>query len=699
MNEKIEIKPAYVSNLKKICMTIGELPTSYLETMTYYEMLIWFISYIRDTLIPTINNNGEAVQELQDLYIKLEDYVNNYFDKNFPELVDDKIEELVEDGTIGNLLNNYAGLIKVYDTFVNLVADTTLSNGQKVKTLGYYSINDNGGAEYYITTSEPQSGYYEEISTGIYASILINDRINFKQLGAKRYEEDSTFDNKDIIDKYMTICNAYDKTFELFIPNGKWCFSATLLNRPKGVRIVGDKTWAYDNISGSAILPLNDNQQYVWKLGGLQDYTDYVTSISTAQMVHTSYIDGLWFSTMNGAYDTRYSVSQGVFIIDRCSFCTFDNLFLWKFSGNGLVITSSWELDFGLLSIRQHQNPETYSLLFDKTKPISNVSVNISALTIEKLYFERNDNYIRSMAGSGFTHNFINYINVETKFTSDETLWNTSEATDEEIENATQVHIFRGMCRYLTIGTINITFNDSLNGIVYNNQKYYMKSILCDDYATIAGTSNIDKQFNVDVSQIVARYSSASSLMSIIKSINMHQLSHIHIGSLSCEDNNPKILIDAYQSGNIRIGSFSSSTNAFNTSDIITDLKPAYKHGINGPHGMITYMENAPSEYNLVAWKEAESTPTGIRWINYNYSNSTNLAHLKFICKNFTEEAQRFRLRVIQSGVQYTYNLGNIVPVADGWQLVDFPFWADFGTEVQIMDYGGNIAYAGFKVE
>ena len=328
-----------------------------------------YVKYLND-VIKNSNEQNTAIENLYEAFLQLKAYVDEYFDKEFPELVNDKIDELVQDGTIGNLLNNYAGLIKVYDTFIDLVADTTLSNGQKVKTLGYYEINDNGGAEYYITTTEPQTGYYEEISTGIYASILLNDRINFKQLGAKTYEEDPTFDNKNIIDKYVSICNAYDKTFELFIPGGRWCFSATLINRPKGVRIVGDKTWAYDDIYGSAIIPLNDNQQYVWKLGGIQDYTDYSTSISVSQMVKSCFIDGLCFSTMNGADDTRYSVSQGTFIIDRCEMSAFDNLYFWRIKGNGLVITSSWELDFGLLSIRQHQNPLTYSLLFDKTKPV-----------------------------------------------------------------------------------------------------------------------------------------------------------------------------------------------------------------------------------------------------------------------------------------------------------------------------------------
>jgi len=588
--------------------------------------------------------------------------------------------------------------VRTYGSFANMQADSSLVNGQIVSTAGYYKENDGGGAKYLITTVQPSDGYYEEISTGIYATLIIENQINFKQLGAKRYGEDSTFDNKQIIDKYISICNAYDQTFELFIPGGKWCFSATLINRPKGVRIVGDKTWAYDNVSGSAILPLNDNQQYVWKLGGLQDYTDYVTSISVGEMVHTSYIDGLWFSTMNGAYDTRYSVSQGVFIIDRCSFCTFDNLFLWKFSGNGLVITSSWELDFGLVSIRQHQNPLTYSIVFDETKPVGTVSVNISALTINNLYFERNDNYIISRPGSGFSHNYINHINIELKFTSIDNTWNPITASAETLESATPIDIFRGFCRYFMIGTMNISYNDPDIGITYNGTNYYMRSILCDNYSLIDGISSRDRQFNIDVSNLCVHYGESNSVMSIIYSINMYQISHIHIGTLSCEDYEPKVLINAYQSGNIRIGSYCSQSNAFNQSDYPLNYVPAYKHALTGnSHGEVTYMADAPSEYHLVSYKDVESGPVGIRFIYYGISDSVNTQKLKILCKNMQEQATTFKVRFVQNNADNDYTSSSL-PADGAWHIIEMSVWGDYGSEVRFLDYGG-IAYAGFKIE
>ena len=101
MNGVIKSTINVLPPLKRLCMTIGELPASYLETMSYYEMLLWFTKYLSETVIPTINNNAEAVKELQDLYIQLQDYVNNYFDNlDIQNELDILISKLIEDGTL-----------------------------------------------------------------------------------------------------------------------------------------------------------------------------------------------------------------------------------------------------------------------------------------------------------------------------------------------------------------------------------------------------------------------------------------------------------------------------------------------------------------------------------------------------------------------------------------------------------------------
>lgn len=93
---------------KKLVMTIGELPTSFIESMTYYELLAWFTNYLETVIIPTVNNNGEAVEELQGLFTELKTYVDTYFDNlDYETVINDKLDEMVENGTLTTLIGAY----------------------------------------------------------------------------------------------------------------------------------------------------------------------------------------------------------------------------------------------------------------------------------------------------------------------------------------------------------------------------------------------------------------------------------------------------------------------------------------------------------------------------------------------------------------------------------------------------------------
>ena len=108
MNEKLDIDVKTLKPFTKFIYTIGELPTSYLVSMTYEEQLIWLCNYLTKTVIPTINNNGEAVKEVQDLVLKLQEYMNNYFDNlDVQREINKKLDEMAEDGTLTSLISNY----------------------------------------------------------------------------------------------------------------------------------------------------------------------------------------------------------------------------------------------------------------------------------------------------------------------------------------------------------------------------------------------------------------------------------------------------------------------------------------------------------------------------------------------------------------------------------------------------------------
>lgn len=98
-----------VENLKpftKFCVTLGMIPTSYKVSLTYEEQLMWLCNYLENTVIPAINNNAEALEEVQTLFVQLKNYVDNYFDNlDVQEEIDTKLDEMATDGTLERIIN------------------------------------------------------------------------------------------------------------------------------------------------------------------------------------------------------------------------------------------------------------------------------------------------------------------------------------------------------------------------------------------------------------------------------------------------------------------------------------------------------------------------------------------------------------------------------------------------------------------
>lgn len=112
---------------RHFCMSIGSLPTSYLESISYAELLFWFSDYLKNTVIPTINNNSDCVKELQALYIHLKSYADNYFNNlDVQEQINNKLDIMANDGTLSNLLSNFLNLQKTYPNLSSMLNDNFL---------------------------------------------------------------------------------------------------------------------------------------------------------------------------------------------------------------------------------------------------------------------------------------------------------------------------------------------------------------------------------------------------------------------------------------------------------------------------------------------------------------------------------------------------------------------------------------------
>ena len=175
------IKPEKVQNIiNKFCYTIGMIPSSYKVSLTYEEQIIAIGHYLEETVIPALNNNAEAVAELQSLFVQLKDYVENYFTNlDVQQEINNKLDAMVEDGTLPEIVASYLNSKAIFgfDNVESMKNATNLINGSYAKTLGYYKINDGGAATYKITNTVSETEYKEELKNGLFATLLI-DRVN-----------------------------------------------------------------------------------------------------------------------------------------------------------------------------------------------------------------------------------------------------------------------------------------------------------------------------------------------------------------------------------------------------------------------------------------------------------------------------------------------------------------------------------------
>ena len=216
------------SPFKKLVMTIGELPTSFVESMTYYELLAWLCNYLQNTVIPAVNNNAEVSEELQAKFIELRDYVNNYFTNlDVQDEINNKLDAMAEAGTLQEIITAYiqANVAWCFDTVAGMKASTNFVNGSFAQTLGYHTKNDGGTALYKVRTITNDDVVDEKFiielaDDSLIAELILINGINVKQLGAYG---DNTHDDTNVFKAAFS----KDHT-KIYVPSGTYLISDSL---------------------------------------------------------------------------------------------------------------------------------------------------------------------------------------------------------------------------------------------------------------------------------------------------------------------------------------------------------------------------------------------------------------------------------------------------------------------------------------
>ena len=289
---------------KRMCVTIGNLPSSFMESMSYYEALCWLWNYLDKTVIPAINTEGEAITELQTAFTTLKSYVDNYFDNlDVQSEINNKLDEMAESGELTEIIAQYLQLAGVlaYNTVADLVAAENIIDGSITMTLGRNSYSDGLGAFYkirQITVSDIIDGI-NIISLDV-SDTLIAERINDSYENIKTNPLFYGADLSGTIDSSTAFnnCILANKGGTINLTTGTYLINDTIdlpFNNSEKVSINGN---------GSNIISTED-LDYLF-LYGYDRVSDDINDVG-----FTSYIKDLSINCENGEIDNIFYVKKG----------------------------------------------------------------------------------------------------------------------------------------------------------------------------------------------------------------------------------------------------------------------------------------------------------------------------------------------------------------------------------------------------
>lgn len=309
------------------------LPLVYDDSISYYELLNKVVHYLNN-VIKDVSAMGGNINDLLDAFIKLQNYVNNYFDNlDIQSEVNNIIDRMIKDGT-------FSALFGTADT-VEVMQNTLYSVGRFVTTEGYYYKGD-GGNNTYITTAEQVNDlsikskkvdnlYFTavEIFTakkfdGTSSNVQTNDRgsasINILRYGCKKYptENGEYPESAEISNEYdcSSILNSLlSYGLSLFIPNGTFICTRSLYAPEINLELSNNARLLYDGEETQYFIAVNT------ATAGAKTFITYRSRIS------------------GGIIDMHYKTKYGV-CANRCVGLIFDNVIIQHFLKEGIYLGS-----------------------------------------------------------------------------------------------------------------------------------------------------------------------------------------------------------------------------------------------------------------------------------------------------------------------------------------------------------------------
>ena len=208
----------------------------------------------RDQIITDIEKGIAVIYDRHGKGFTFGIYQSLDADGSVTQAINDKLDEMAADGTLEDIIATYMDdVIHGFNTVADMEASTELIDGDYTKTLGYYALNDQGGAYYKISSTAP-SGYYETLANGLYARLIIEASMNVKQFGAR---------GDGSADDTAKIQSALDNSATILVPGGVYMINAITkisLNSHNKLVLDNDATIKAlpNNVGNYAVLEVRD---------------------------------------------------------------------------------------------------------------------------------------------------------------------------------------------------------------------------------------------------------------------------------------------------------------------------------------------------------------------------------------------------------------------------------------------------------
>lgn len=386
----------------------------------------------------------------------------------------------------------------------------TLIPGDVVQTLGYYEANDGGGALYRIvndSTLTDDGGLVHDLKIGSKAKIIVNkNSVIAEQVGFKK--NDSSFDNKAVMDRIMNSSNLNSKVLEIVFGNGIYRFTDTLLKSNIHIKAkLG--VFAEEEVS-TVFAPFSSGQRYVMKLGGTEDF-DTPQNLSDYYSKNYS-IDGVVFSDnlYNLKQDDTETEKYGLLCVEYGANVYLNVGFKNCFS-RCIYLRNCWEIEFENLYLRAiYTNTEVSALYVDNV--LSDGTSNTSRILFKNIDIELlNSQFIKTGNSPNMTNITIDVLSIENGRTSTALGENSGRMVskfsnvDLELYKSCQIKsLFElNQCDGLSINILNI--HNFASGYYHTGEKdtegEYIKYV--------DGLFKFNGYYNVAVNQINLNHSGA----------------------------------------------------------------------------------------------------------------------------------------------------------------------------------------------